>query len=63
MENMHTDFKVQRVNSESALFVTSVSPPAGKQDSPQLSRGRVEEKRVQREPSRALSYGSRVVDR
>ena len=43
MENMHTDFKVQRVNSESALFVTSVSPPAGKQDSPQLSRGRVEE--------------------
>ena len=53
MENMHTDFKVQRVYSDSALFVTSVSPPAGKHDSPQLSRGRVEEKRVQREHSRA----------
>ena len=60
---MHTNFKVQRVNSDSALFVTSVSPPAGKHDSPQLSRGRVEKKHVQREPSRALSHGSRVVDR
>ena len=52
---MHTNFKVQRVNSDSALFVMSVSPPAGKHDSPQLSRGRMEEKHVQREPSRALS--------
>ena len=60
---MHTNFKVQKVNYDSALFVTSVSPPAGKHDSPQLSRGRVEKKHVQREPSRALSHGSRVVDR